>query len=189
MNGNFRDGLNSDFSDDAFTILAVRTKGLGGAVASNFSRDGGNGNVGKVIWPNCWFTMRNSRLRIFAGSKDIWLTSGERTPVCPVLTRKSTPPVRSRPTAQTKIFWGGTDGGGNPAAWDNVIDTGEVYVGCASLPRGNSRFFSFAHLGRKCIPASNLLDGNLPADGFRSTWTAWYKTDPQLTFNLGKEGS
>ena len=36
-------------------------------------------------------------------------------------------------------------------------------------------------------PASKLLDGQLPADGWRSTWTAWFKSNPQLTFNLGKK--
>ena len=36
-------------------------------------------------------------------------------------------------------------------------------------------------------PASKLLDGQLPSDGWRSTWTAWFKSNPQLTFNLGKK--
>jgi len=30
-----------------------------------------------------------------------------------------------------------------------------------------------------------LLDGKLPKDGWRSTWTAWYQKDPSLTFDLG----
>ncbi len=32
-----------------------------------------------------------------------------------------------------------------------------------------------------------LVDGKLPADGWRSTWTAWYKDNPILTFDLGAE--
>ena len=32
-----------------------------------------------------------------------------------------------------------------------------------------------------------LLDGKLPDDGWRSSWTAWYQKDPALTFDLGKE--
>ena len=36
---------------------------------------------------------------------------------------------------------------------------------------------------------NRLLDGKLPVDGWRSSWTAWYKVDPVLTFNLGKERS
>ncbi len=31
-----------------------------------------------------------------------------------------------------------------------------------------------------------LMDGKLPDDGWRSTWTAWYKVNPVLTFDLGK---
>ena len=137
VNGNFRDGLNSDFSDDTFTILAVRTKGLGGAVASNFSRDGGNGkcwkgDLAELLVYNEELSIEDIR-RIEGYLAHKWGTDASLPGTHPY---KSTPPVRSRPTAQTKIFWGGTDGGGNPAAWDNVIDTGEVYVGLPSLPRG-----------------------------------------------------
>jgi len=32
-----------------------------------------------------------------------------------------------------------------------------------------------------------LIDGKLPENGWRSTWTAWYKVDPTLTFDLGSE--
>ena len=32
-----------------------------------------------------------------------------------------------------------------------------------------------------------LVDGKLPANGWRSTWTAWYKDNPTLTFDLGSE--
>ena len=32
-----------------------------------------------------------------------------------------------------------------------------------------------------------LLDGKLPKDGWRSSWTAWYQKDPVVTFDLGKE--
>ena len=32
-----------------------------------------------------------------------------------------------------------------------------------------------------------LLDGNLPKDGWRSSWTAWYQRDPSITFDLGEE--
>ena len=30
-----------------------------------------------------------------------------------------------------------------------------------------------------------LMDGKLPDDGWRSTWTAWFKVDPVVTFDLG----
>ena len=32
---------------------------------------------------------------------------------------------------------------------------------------------------------NRLLDGKLPKDGWRSTWTAWYQKDPVITFDLG----
>ena len=31
-----------------------------------------------------------------------------------------------------------------------------------------------------------LLDGKLPKDGWRSTWTAWYQKDPMIEFDLGE---
>jgi len=33
---------------------------------------------------------------------------------------------------------------------------------------------------------NRLLDGKLPKDGWRSTWTAWYQKDPVITFDLGR---
>ena len=32
-----------------------------------------------------------------------------------------------------------------------------------------------------------LMDGKLPEDGWRSTWTAWFKVDPVVTFDLGAD--
>ncbi len=32
-----------------------------------------------------------------------------------------------------------------------------------------------------------LIDGKLPKDGWRSTWTAWYKINPAFVFDLGEE--
>ena len=33
---------------------------------------------------------------------------------------------------------------------------------------------------------NRLLDGKLPKDGWRSTWTAWYQKDPVIQFDLGE---
>jgi hypothetical protein len=33
---------------------------------------------------------------------------------------------------------------------------------------------------------NRLLDGKLPRDGWRSTWTAWYQKNPILTFDCGE---
>ena len=74
------------------------------------------------------------------------------------------------------------------ALWENVIEVGEVNVGLRKLTNGvtviatpppNESAGSFS--------ANNLLDQQLPSDGWRSTWTAWNKVNPQLTFNLGRE--
>ena len=35
------------------------------------------------------------------------------------------------------------------------------------------------------LTRTKLVDLQFPADGWRSTWTAWFKKDPELTFNLG----
>ena len=32
-----------------------------------------------------------------------------------------------------------------------------------------------------------LIDGKLPKDGWRSTWTAWYKVNPSFVVDLGEE--
>ena len=32
-----------------------------------------------------------------------------------------------------------------------------------------------------------LMDGKLPKDGWRSTWTAWFKVNPVISFDLGEE--
>ena len=37
------------------------------------------------------------------------------------------------------------------------------------------------------LGADLLIDGNLPKDGWRSTWTAWFKKNPSLIFDLGSE--
>ena len=34
---------------------------------------------------------------------------------------------------------------------------------------------------------NRLLDGKLPKDGWRSTWTVWYQKDPMIEFDLGEE--
>ena len=37
------------------------------------------------------------------------------------------------------------------------------------------------------LNVSLLKDGKLPKDGWRSTWTAWFKVDPVVTFDLGSD--
>ena len=97
---------------------------------------------------------------------------------------KNFPPVRSKPAAITKIYWGGADGGKDPSLWENVIETNES-VGLRKLTDGVIDCHSTQSI-RRYLSASKLLDGQLPADGWRSTWTAGL-SQTQLTFNLGKK--
>ena len=186
VDGNFRDGLNSDLTDDVFSILAVRTKGS--TIADSFSKDGASGNTWKgdlaelLVYNEPLADEDIRRIEGYLAHKWGLSTLVGSHPY------KLSPPRRSRPTAQTKIFWGGTDGGTNPAAWDNVIDTGEAYAGLRKLTSGvNVLSDPLPTESGSSFPASALLDGQLPLDGWRSSWTAWYKKNPLLTFNLGKK--
>ncbi len=64
--------------------------------------------------------------------------------------------------------------------------------------KGDSRKYSVASvvkvessvpptLEARRLGPDKLADGKLPADGWRSTWTAWYKDNPTLTFDLGSD--
>jgi hypothetical protein len=88
----------------------------------------------------------------------------------------------------TKIFWGGTDGGTDPSLWDNEIDIGEIGVGLRKLTNGVTVLSEpLPNQSGTTYPADLLLDGKLPDDGWRNSWTAWFKVNPVLTFNLGGE--
>ena len=72
--------------------------------------------------------------------------------------------------------------------WENSISLGRVRKGLRKLesdeinvkaiPEPNDRGASY--------PSSKLVDGLLPKDGWRSTWTAWYGIDPQITFSFNR---
>ena len=97
-------------------------------------------------------------------------------------------PVKSKSAVNAKFYWGGADGGEDPTLWENVIEVGEVSVGLRKLSSGiNLIAAPPPNQSAGTYPASKLLDGQLPKDGWRSTWTAWFKSNPQLTFNLGKK--
>ena len=103
---------------------------------------------------------------------------------------RNTAPSRSKSAAITKIYWGGTDGEVDPSLWDNVIDVGEVGVGLRKLSEGVTVLAEpLPNQSGSVYGVDRLLDGELPLDGWRSSWTAWFKEDPLLTFNLGKERS
>lgn len=62
-------------------------------------------------------------------------------------------------------------------------------------PQRSLRIAEVANLSASVLPTMDkalyglerLLDGKLPKDGWRSSWTAWYQKDPSLTFDLGNE--
>ena len=95
------------------------------------------------------------------------------------------PPPRSVSSANAKIYWGSTDGGEDPGMWENVIDAGEVFVGLRKLEKGMSVVANPDPDQSGTYPVQKLIDLDLPEDGWRSTWTAWNKKNPELTFNLG----
>ena len=37
------------------------------------------------------------------------------------------------------------------------------------------------------LGVNRLIDGQLPASGWRSTWTVWMKKNPSIDFDLGEE--
>jgi len=62
-------------------------------------------------------------------------------------------------------------------------------------PQRSLRIAEVVNLSASVLPTTDkalyglerLLDGKLPKDGWRSSWTAWYQQDPSLTFDLGNE--
>ena len=70
---------------------------------------------------------------------------------------------------------------------------GQVYP--ISDPQRSLRIAQVVNLSASVLPTMDkalyglerLLDGKLPKDGWRSSWTAWYQQDPSLTFDLGNE--
>ena len=100
---------------------------------------------------------------------------------------KSFAPIRSSPSANAKIYWGATDGGKDPDLWENEIDVGEVFVGLRKLEKDVTVIAApKPNNAGGTIPEQKLLDNIFPSDGWRSTWTSWFKQDPELTFNLGR---
>ena len=180
------DGTSQDFAYGSPVILSIGT--TGNVVANNFSKDRTNasrvwnGDLAEVLIYNELLPVSDMR-KIEGYLAHKWSLQGNLVGSHPY---KSTPPIPSRPSALAKIYWGGADGGDDATLWENVIDVGEVSVGLRKLTSGvtvvatpppNESGGSF--------PASKLLDGALPQDGWRSTWTAWFKENPELIFNLG----
>ncbi len=186
IDGRSLDGLSQGFSYGIPTIVSLRTTGM--LTASNFSKDRSNsvywnGDLAELIvyqeeLPVSTMRMVEGYLAHKWGIVDSLVSTHPY---------KGFAPVRSKPATATKIYWGGSDGGKDPNAWENVIDVGEVSLGLRKLSGGVTLIATPPpNQDAGTYPASKLLDGQLPADGWRSTWTAWFKSNPLLTFNLGK---
>ncbi|NCV19772.1 MAG: hypothetical protein EBW42_13660, partial [Rhodobacterales bacterium] len=184
-NGNTKDGLVENYPSSEPVILGIRTTGV--VRASNLSKDRSNnlyfhGEVAEVLMYN--EPLPTSAMRMVEGYlAHKWGTVATLNNNHPY---KKFAPLRSTPSAQTKIYWGGTDGGEDPTLWENVIDVGEVYVGLRRLEKGISVLAApKPNDSGGTYSERKLIDLQFPDDGWRSSWTAWFKKDPELTFNLG----
>ena len=185
-NGNIMDGVSSNYASSQPVIIGVRTTGV--VRASNLSKDRNNnqfwhGEVAEVLVYN--EPLPTSAMRMVEGYlAHKWGTVSTLLNSHPY---KKFAPLRSTPSAQAKIYWGGTDGGQDPTLWENVIDVGEVFVGLRKLEKGVTVLAAPKpnNMGGT-YSEQKLIDLRLPKDGWRETWTAWFKQDPELTFNLGK---
>jgi hypothetical protein len=132
VNGSMLDGLNQNYSYDSTNILSIQTTGM--LPASSFSKDRDNsvhwnGDLAELIIYNEPLPISTIRkLEGYLAHK--WGISEYLVGSHPY---KSFPPVRSKPAALTKIYWGGADGGEDPTLWENVEDVGEVSVGLRKL--------------------------------------------------------
>ena len=187
-NGNPRNGGTDDYAQGTPVIISLVTDGI--VKASNFSRDLGtgtywNGLVGEVLIYNTELT--SSQVKLVEGylahkwnmKDDLILTHPYRY----------LEPVKTDSSASVTVYWGGNDGGKNPELWQNQFSIEGVKLGLRKLRQGEVVVLAEPEpndLG-KTFPASRLLDGKLPNDGWRSSWTAWYGQDPKLTFLLDRK--
>ena len=187
VDGSSYDGLSQNYSYDSPTIIAIRTTGM--LPASSFSKDRANdvywdGDLAELIIYQEELPVPTMRM-VEGYLAHKWGIESTLVNTHPF---KDFAPVKSKPAAISKIYWGGADGGEDPALWENVIEIDEVSLGLRKISNEVTLIAAPApNQSGGTYPASKLLDGQLPKDGWRSTWTAWFKSNPELTFNLGKK--
>ena len=180
-------GFPQNYSYDSPTIIAIRTTGM--LPASSFSKDRANdvywdGDLAELIIYQEELPVPTMRM-VEGYLAHKWGIESTLVNTHPF---KDFAPVKSKPAAISKIYWGGADGGEDPALWENVIEIDEVSLGLRKISNEVTLIAAPApNQSGGTYPASKLLDGQLPKDGWRSTWTAWFKSNPELTFNLGKK--
>ena len=166
INGNEMDGISTNYPSSEPVIFALRTDGM--VRATNFSKDRNNnrywnGEMAEILVYN--EPLPSSIMRKVEGYlAHKWGTVATLVNSHPY---KNFTPIRSTPSAQAKIYWGGTDGGENPSLWENEINIGEVYVGLRKLenevtvlaaPKPNNAGGTYSE--------QKLIDLQLPMDGW-----------------------
>ena len=184
-NGQWKDGLAQDYLAGSSSIISITTDGP--VRASNFSKNPiGNrfwkGNLSEILIFN--EVLPTNAVREIEGYlAHKWGLEPNLLPTHPFRNDK---PVPSEPSAEITLLWGNTDGGTNLDMWENSVSLGRIRKGLRKLepdeilvkaiPEPNDKGASY--------PASKLIDGLVPKNGWRSTWTAWYGVDPQITFSF-----
>jgi hypothetical protein len=184
-NGQWKDGLAQDYLAGSSSIISITTDGP--VRASNFSKNPiGNrfwkGNLSEILIFN--EVLPTNAVREIEGYlAHKWGLEPNLLPTHPFRNDK---PVPSEPSAEITLLWGNTDGGTNLDMWENSVSLGRIRKGLRKLepdeilvkaiPEPNDKGASY--------PASKLIDGLEPKNGWRSTWTAWYGVDPQITFSF-----
>ena len=187
-NGNLKNAATDDYAQGETVVISLVTDGV--VQASNFSRDLGSntywhGLLGEVLIYNT--VLSDAQVRLAEGYlAHKWGLKDQLMLTHPY---RSLNPVKTDSSAQVTIYWGGNDGGDNAAIWQNQFTIEGVKLGLRKLRAGEVVVLAEPEpndLGRT-YGASKLLDGKLPNDGWRSSWTAWYGTDPQLTFSFDRK--
>ncbi|MDA0343857.1 MAG: hypothetical protein O3B07_06670, partial [Verrucomicrobia bacterium] len=184
-NGQFKEGLAQDYLAGSSSLISIVTEGP--VRATNFSKN----PTGTRFWKGTFSEIllynevlpTNAVREIEGYLAHKWGLENNLLPTHPFRNDK---PVPSEPSAEVTILWGNTDGGENLDMWENTVNLGRIRKGLRKLepdevlvkaiPEPNDKGASY--------PASKLIDGLEPKNGWRSTWTAWYGVDPQLTFSF-----
>ena len=174
-NGQFKEGLAQDYLTGSSSLISIVTEGP--VRATNFSKN----PTGTRFWKGTFSEIllynevlpTNAVREIEGYLAHKWGLENNLLPTHPFRNDK---PVPSEPSAEITVLWGNTDGGENLDMWENTVNLGRIRKGLRKLepdevlvkaiPEPNDKGASY--------PASKLIDGLEPKNGWRSTWTAWY---------------
>ena len=184
-NGVFKYGLLQDYESGNFVLVSLVTDGF--VRASNLSKSSYGekylrGNFAELLVFNEALPT-NSVRQIEGYLAHKWGLNNNLLVTHPYRHQKPEP---SEPSAEVTVLWGNTDGGENLDMWENSVPLGRIRKGLRKLESNEILVKAIPEPNDKgaSYPASKLIDGLEPKNGWRSTWTAWYGVDPQLTFNF-----